>query len=194
VAGRGSASPAFRAQPSLLGNARLAQALGHMLTGGRVGIAVQIPAHHTCVAAWQGAYIGQGASGLFTTPELGVARGQDEGAVRVRPDAASCQRGLDRLIVATQVIKRPGLIGELGGGPGIAGTKAPPGLDRFESLLVAAVEAQPNSEVKMTEREVRVQLDRVARMRYGGPDVASPMACLCEYIFGLRVLTIERQA
>src|SRR5439155_14403626 len=99
------------------------------------------------------------------------------------------QRGLDRLIVATQVIKRPGLIGEPGGGPGIAGTKAPSRLDRFESLLVAAVEAQPNSEVKMTEREVRVQLDRAARMRYGGPHVASPMACLCEHIFGLRVLT-----
>jgi hypothetical protein len=28
----------------------------------------------------------------------------------------------------------------------------------------------------MTEGEVRVQLDRAARMRYGGPDVASPMA------------------
>jgi hypothetical protein len=80
-----------------------------------------------------------------------------------------------------------------GTSPGIAGTKAPLHLDRFESLLVAAVEAQPNSKVKMTECEVRVQLDRAARMRYGGPDVASPMACLREHIFGLRVLTIARQ-
>src|SRR6267378_8115830 len=148
-----------------------------MLTGDRIGIAVQIPACYTCVAAWEGAYIGQCAAGLFITPELGVARGQDEGAVGVRPDVASRQRGLDRLFVTPQMIKHPGLVGEPGGGPGIAGTKAPTRLDRFESFLVAAVEAQPNSKVKMTESEVPVQLDRAARMRDGRPYVASPMAC-----------------
>src|SRR5467141_455307 len=90
------------------------------------------------------------------------------------------------------MIKHPGLVGEPGGGPRVAGTKAPPRLDRFESFLVAAVEAQRNSKVKMTESEVPVQLDRAARVRYGGPDVASPVACFGEHILGLRVLTIER--
>src|SRR5712692_4761828 len=61
------------------------------------------------------------------------------------------------------MIKHPGLVGEPGGGPGIAGTKAQPGLDRFESCLVAAVKAQPNSKVEMTEGEVPVQLDRAAQ-------------------------------
>src|ERR1700730_17964024 len=92
------------------------------------------------------------------------------------------------------MIKHPGLVGEPGGGPRIAGTKAPTRLDRFESFLVAAVEAQPNTKVKMNESEVIVQLDRAARMRYGGPDVASPMACLGEHILGLRVFAIERHS
>src|SRR3984893_5670866 len=59
------------------------------------------------------------------------------------------------------MIKHPDLVGEPGGRPGIAGTKAPPGLDRFESFLVEAVEAQANSKVKMTESEV----SRSARSR-----------------------------
>src|ERR1700724_355371 len=92
------------------------------------------------------------------------------------------------------MIKHPGLVGEPGGGPGIAGTKAPTRLDRFESFLVAAVEAQPNTKVKMTESEVPVQLDRAARMRYGGPDVASPMASGGEHILRLRVFAIERHS
>src|SRR6266446_5436807 len=62
---------------------------------------------------------------------------------------------------------------------------------RFESLLVATVKAQRYSEVEMTEGEVRVQLDRAARVRYGGSDVASPMARLGEHILGLWVFTIE---
>src|SRR5438046_3748020 len=45
----------------------------------------------------------------------------------------------------------------------------------------------------MTEREVRVQFDRVARMRYGGLDVARPMARLSENILGLWVFTIKRR-
>src|SRR5258708_40156492 len=90
------------------------------------------------------------------------------------------------------MIKHPGLVGEPGGGPRVAGTKAPPRLDRFESFLVAAVEAQRNSKVKMTESEVPVQLDRAARVRYGGPDVASPMACLGEHGLALWGFTIER--
>src|SRR3984893_3877853 len=147
-----------------------------MLTGDWVGIAVEIPARGFCAAPWQGAYLDKCACGLFIALELGIARDQDEGAVRMRLDAASCQRGLDRLLGTSQMIKRPGLVGEPGGGPRIAGTKAQPRLDRFESCLVAAVKAQRNSKVKMTESEVPVQLDRAARMRYGGPDVASPMA------------------
>jgi len=48
------------------------------------------------------------------------------------------------------VIKHPGLVGEPGGCPEIAGAKPQARLDRFESLLVAAVKAQPNSKVEMT--------------------------------------------
>src|SRR5438309_6337350 len=90
------------------------------------------------------------------------------------------------------MIQRARLVGEPGGGPGIAGTKAQPGLDRFESFLVAAIEAQPNSKVKMTESEVLVQLDGAARVRYGGSHVASPVARLGEHILGLWVFTVER--
>src|SRR5215469_5653045 len=90
------------------------------------------------------------------------------------------------------MIKHSCLVGEPGGGPGIARTKAPPRLDCFKSFLVAAVEAQCDAKVKMTESEVRVQLDRAARMRYGGANVARPKACLGEDILGLRVFTIER--
>jgi hypothetical protein len=57
----------------------------------------------------------------------------------VRPDAASGRRGLDRLLVTPQMIKHPGFVGEPTGGPRIAGAKAPPRLDRFESFVVAAV-------------------------------------------------------
>src|SRR5438105_5676615 len=165
-----------------------------MLTGYWIGIAVQIPAGRFCAATQKGAYVGRYASGILITPELGIARDQDEGAVRVRLNESSRQRGLDRILVTPQMIKYPGLIGEPGGGPGIAGTKAPPGLNRFESFLVAAVEAQSNSKVKMAESKVSVQLDRTASMRYGGPDVASPMACLREHILGLRVFAIERHS
>src|SRR5438067_1817250 len=90
------------------------------------------------------------------------------------------------------MIQRPCLVGEPGGGPRIAGTEAQPCLDRFESFLVAAVEAQRNSKVKMTESEVRVQLDRAARVCYGGPHIASPMAGLGEHVLGLWIFTIER--
>src|SRR6516164_6100584 len=90
------------------------------------------------------------------------------------------------------MIKYPGLVGEPGGGPGVAWTKTPPRVDRFECFLVAAVEAQCNSEIEMTEREVLVQLDRVARVLYGGPDIARPKASLGKHILDLRVFPIER--
>ena len=70
----------------LLGDARLAQSLGHMLAGDGVGVAVQIPAHGFCAATRQGAYLGGCTSGLFIASKLGIARDQDEGAVGVRPD------------------------------------------------------------------------------------------------------------
>src|SRR5215467_9991444 len=92
------------------------------------------------------------------------------------------------------MIKYPSFVGEPGGGPRITWTKAPPGFDRFESFLVAAVETQPDAKVKMTESEVAVQLGRTARVLYGGPGVARPKACLGENIVGLRVFTIERQS
>ena len=92
------------------------------------------------------------------------------------------------------MIKHPGFVGEPSGGPRIAGAKAPPRLDRFESFVVAAVEAQRNPKVKMAGSEVPVQLNRAARVRYGGPGVARPKACLGEDILGLRVFTIERHS
>src|SRR6516164_9075465 len=92
------------------------------------------------------------------------------------------------------MIKHPRLVGEPGGGSGIAGTEPPPRLDRLESFFVAAVEAQPNAKIKMSDSEVSVQLDRAVRVRYRGPDISSPMACLGEHILGLRVLTIESQS
>src|SRR6516164_3490288 len=90
------------------------------------------------------------------------------------------------------MIEHAGLVGEPGGGPRITGTKSPPRLDRFESFFVAAVEAQRNTEIKMTESEVGIELDRATRMRYGGQGVARPKACLGKNIVGLRVFTIER--
>src|SRR5260370_23051624 len=163
-------------RPSLLGNARLAQTLGHMLMGDWVGIAIQIPAHRIRGATGQGAYLGKCACGLLIALELDIARDQDEGAVRMRLDAASCQRGLDRLLVTSQMIKRPGLVGEPGGGPRIAGAEAQPGIDRFESCVVAAVKSQRNFKEKMTESEVPVQLDRAVRIQYARPHCASPTA------------------
>src|SRR6516225_4021876 len=91
------------------------------------------------------------------------------------------------------MIEHAGLVGEPRRGARITGTKAPPGFDRFESFVVAAVEAQCGSKVEMTESKVRVELDRAARVRYGGPGVARPKACLGENILGLRVFTIEPQ-
>src|SRR6516164_1132213 len=91
------------------------------------------------------------------------------------------------------MIKHPSFIGEPGGGPGVTRAEAPPRLDRFESLLVEAVEAQRNSKVKMTESEVRVELDRTSGMHYGGPGVARPKARLGEDVLDLRVFTIERR-
>src|SRR5262245_61681617 len=44
----------------------------------------------------------------------------------------------------------------------------------------------------MTESEVLVQLDRVARVLYGGPDIARPQAGLGKHILDLRVFPIER--
>src|SRR5215469_15621560 len=109
-------------------------------------------------------------------------------------DAASRQRGLDRLFVTPQMIKHPGLVGEPGGGPGIARTKAPPRLDRFERFLMAAVEGQRDPKVKMTVSEVPVKLDRAARVCYSGPDIARPKARLGKHILGLRVFPIERHS
>src|SRR6516165_4003600 len=126
-----------------------------MLAGDWVGISVQIPERRFCAATGQSAYLGKCASGLSIAAELGVARDQDEGTVRVRLDAPSRQRGLDR-------------------------------------LLVASVKAQPSAKIEMTESEVPVQLYGAARVRYGAPDVAGPMARLGEHILGLRVFTIER--
>src|SRR6516162_5445469 len=91
-----------------------------------------------------------------------------------------------------QMIKYPGLVGEPGGGPGIAWTKTPPRVDRFERFLVPPVEAQCDSEIEMTESEVFVQLDRVARVLYGGPDIARPKAGLGKHILDLRVFSVER--
>src|SRR5262249_8002096 len=139
-----------------------------MLTGCRVGIAVQIPACRSFAARWQGADIGQRPSDLFITPELGIACDEDEGVVRVRPDAASRQRSLDRLLVTLQMIKNPGLVGEPGRGPGVAGTEAPPRLDRVERFLVAAVQAQPNAKLKMSDSGVAVELERSGPGRYHG--------------------------
>src|SRR6516164_4953784 len=92
------------------------------------------------------------------------------------------------------MIKCPSFVGEPGGGPRITGTKAPPRLDRVKSFLVAAVEAQCDSKVKMTESEVRVQFDCAARVCNGGPCVTGPKACLGEHILGLRVFAIERHS
>src|SRR5215470_14114718 len=85
------------------------------------------------------------------------------------------------------MIKYPGLVREPGGGPGVAWTKPPPRVDRSERFLVAAVKAQCDSEIEMTESEVLVQLDRVARVLYGGPDIARPKAGLGKHIVDLRV-------
>src|SRR6516164_8372112 len=92
------------------------------------------------------------------------------------------------------MIKCPSFVGEPGGGPRITGTKAPPRLDRVKSFLVAAVEAQCDSKVKMTESEVRVQFDCAARVCNGGPGVVRPKACLGEDILGLRCFAIERDS
>src|SRR5215472_18464975 len=90
------------------------------------------------------------------------------------------------------MIKYPGLVGEPGGGPRVAWTKPPPRVDRSERFLVAAVKAQCDSEIEMTGSEVRVQLDRMARVLYGGPDIARPKARLGKHIVDLRVFPIER--
>src|SRR5215469_13123006 len=165
-----------------------------MLTGYWVRVTVQIPAGGFFFARGQGVNIGQRPSDLLIAPELGIARDQDKEAVGVRPDAASRQRRLDRLFVTPQMIKNPSLVGEPGRGPGIAGTEAPPRLDGVERFFVAAVQAQPNAKIKMSDSEVPVELDRPVRVRYRGRDVSSPMACLGEHIFGIRVFTIERQS
>src|SRR6516162_2759839 len=80
--------PAPSHRPSLLEKAGLAQAVGHMPTGYWVGVTVQIPAGRFFAVPWQGAHFGQCVFGLFVTPELGIARDQDQRAVRVRPGAA----------------------------------------------------------------------------------------------------------
>src|SRR5690348_1292582 len=90
------------------------------------------------------------------------------------------------------MIKHPRLVGEPGGSPGIARTKTPPRLNRFEGFLVAAVEAQCDSEIEMTESEVLVQRDRVARALYGGRDIARPKTGLGKHILDLRVFPIKR--
>src|SRR6516164_3121252 len=92
------------------------------------------------------------------------------------------------------MIKNPGLVGEPGRGSGIAGTKAPARLDRVERFFVAAVQAQPNAKIKMSDSKVPVELDRAVRVRNRSPDVSSPMACLSEHILGLRGVTIESQS
>ena len=109
-------------------------------------------------------------------------------------DEASCQRGVDRLLVTSQMIKGAGLVGEPGGGPGIAGAKTQPGLHCFESLIVTAVKAQRNTKVKITKSEIPIQFDCATRVRYRGTDIASPMARLGERVLGLWVFTIERHS
>src|SRR6516164_6666432 len=163
-----------------------------MLTRSRVGIAVQIPAGRLLAALRQSVCFGQRRPDLFITSELGVACDQDEETVGMRLNTASRQRGLDRLVVTPQMIKHPRFVGEPGGGPGIAWTKTPPRVNRFQRFLVAAVEAQCDSEIEMTESEVTVELDCVARVLYGGPDIARPKAGLGEDILDLRVFSIER--
>src|SRR5215471_5612659 len=165
-----------------------------MLAGYWVGVTVQIPAGRFFFARGQGVDIGQCPSDLFITPELGITRGQDEEAIGVRPDAARRQGSLDRLLVTPQMIKYPRLVGEPGGGPGIAGAEPPPRLDRVESFFVTAVQAQPNAKIKMSDSEVSVELDRAVRVRYCGPHISSPMAYLGEHILCLRVFTIESQS
>src|SRR5215469_13523714 len=131
-----------------------------MLTGCRVGIAVQIPACRSFAARWQRVDIGQRPSDLFITPELGIARDQDEEAVGVRPDAASPQRGLDRLLVTPQMVKNPGLVGEPGRGPGIAGTEA---RGRSDAVLCTSLSKEPSdlgANAKTTTRGVG-QLDHM---------------------------------
>ena len=86
-----------------------------------------------------------------------------------------------------QMIIYPRLVGEPGGGAGVAWTKTPSRVDRFERFLVAAVEAQCDSEIEMTESEVLVQFNRTARVLYGGPDIARPKTGLGEDILDLRV-------
>src|SRR5262249_38467890 len=78
--------------------------------------------------------------------------------------------------------------------PGITGAETQPSVNRFQSLLVATVEAQCDAQRKMAERKVCVQLDRAARIAYRSPDVASPMARLSEHAVGVRVLAIEAQS
>src|SRR5262249_10275461 len=136
-------------------------------------------------------YLTKRTNRQFVATELGTTRDQDERAVRVTPDAASFRRGLNRFRVTSQVIKHPALVREPRGCAGIARAKAQPPLERLESLLVAAVEAQHDSKVKMTKGEVLIQLDRPAGMRYRSPDVTSPMARLSEHILGVRILGIE---
>jgi Histidine kinase-, DNA gyrase B-, and HSP90-like ATPase len=97
-------------EPSLLENACLAQTFSHMLTRGLVGISIQIPARDFGAAPWQAAYLGKYGCSLFVAPELGAARDQNERAVRVRLDAASCRGSFDRLRVASQVISTRALL------------------------------------------------------------------------------------
>src|SRR5262245_21717141 len=130
-----------------------------MFTSGRVGVAVQVPARDLGTAIGQGAYLREQAGRLFLAPELSIARDEDKGAVRVRLDAAGCRSGVDRLGVALQMIERPRFVPEPCGRPRVTGAQAQSALQCFECLLVTAVEAQHDSEIKVAESEVPVQLD-----------------------------------
>src|SRR5215207_2748848 len=101
-------------RPSLLENTGFAQPLSHMLAGSRVGIPLQIPTRDFSAALRHRAHLSECAGRLFMAPEFGVARGQNKGVVRVRPDAASRRCGLDRVLVASQMIKHSSLVAEPG--------------------------------------------------------------------------------
>src|SRR3954468_1857356 len=93
---------------------RLTQTFGHSCPGRRVRVPLQIPTREFSDVLWRRAHFGQCARGLLIAPELGIARCKNKRAVRVRPDPARCQRGLDRLRVATKMIEHAGFVAEPG--------------------------------------------------------------------------------
>src|SRR5215204_1077333 len=95
----------------MLEKPRLAEPFGHRRTGARIRVSIQIPASLRDVL-WRQAYFDQCALGFLIAPELGIARCKNKRAVGVRPDAPRCQRGLDRVRVASKMIKDAGFVAE----------------------------------------------------------------------------------